>query len=286
MATKKLYGAEGRGDLLNFDPENLVLVKDPKHPLFDVRAIEPPDTAFESLVVSIMAQGVIEPVIIARDGESVLVAAGRRRVRAAIEANRRLKKAGAEPVYVPCKWTRGDDASLLGISIAENAIRKDESPVEKSRKAQRLIDLGRSEEDVARVFGVSLGAVKQWLTIGELAAPVQDAIERGEIAAAVATQLAPLSKSEQPKALVKLKEAGNTKGASAVQAARKVRDGVPTDSKEINLLGRRFVQRLVENLPEDSVVRETLQAMLGDLPVSKISDDDVAAAFRAAKRKS
>jgi ParB family chromosome partitioning protein len=47
----KLYGAEGRGDVLNFKPEMLSVITDPKHPLYDERIELPVD---EAMVLSIM----------------------------------------------------------------------------------------------------------------------------------------------------------------------------------------------------------------------------------------
>ena len=97
--SKKLYGAEGRGELLLFDPNTLTIVSDKKHPLYDERATMPVD---ERLVESIMKSGVLEPVIVRRNGEDekgrpiVEVVDGRQRVRAAIIANHRIGEQGGE----------------------------------------------------------------------------------------------------------------------------------------------------------------------------------------------
>src|SRR6201996_6712504 len=51
---KSTYGAEGRGDLLMFNPETLKVVTDPKHPRFDPRVEREID---EAMVASIMRTG-------------------------------------------------------------------------------------------------------------------------------------------------------------------------------------------------------------------------------------
>jgi ParB family chromosome partitioning protein len=52
--TKKTYGAVGRSDLLHFDPEDLLVVTDKDHPLFDERALKNPE---ERVIASIIKKG-------------------------------------------------------------------------------------------------------------------------------------------------------------------------------------------------------------------------------------
>src|SRR5271154_2336900 len=101
MGTKNLYGAEGRGDTLNFLPENLKVISDPKHPLYDPRVEREPS---EEMILSIMRQGVLVPLSVHRDGEDGIVNDGRQGRAATSGANRRLKKEGGEPVLCPCVW--------------------------------------------------------------------------------------------------------------------------------------------------------------------------------------
>lgn len=97
-----------------FDPEQLKLVTDESHHLYDPRIHLPID---EAMVKNIMVNGVIEPVIIAKEGQDVIVVDGRQRTKNAIEANKRLTAEGKEPVKVTCIIRRGDDASLFGVLI-------------------------------------------------------------------------------------------------------------------------------------------------------------------------
>lgn len=86
------YGANGKSNVLFFDPESLHLVTDTSHPLYDERVHLP---LSESVILNIMELGVIEPIIVWKDPESgkTCVVAGRQRVKNATEANARRKRA-------------------------------------------------------------------------------------------------------------------------------------------------------------------------------------------------
>ena len=83
-----------RVNAFSLDPDEVVLVTDPKHVLFDKRALLPPD---EQLVKSIMAKGVLTPIHVFRDGDKVLVINGRRRVTAARSRRNGILCNGAKP---------------------------------------------------------------------------------------------------------------------------------------------------------------------------------------------
>jgi ParB family chromosome partitioning protein len=85
------YGASGKTNVLMFEPENLHLVTDKTHPLYDERIHLPINDA---MVLNIMDQGVLEPIIVWKDPETgkSCVVDGRQRVRHTLEANKRLAK--------------------------------------------------------------------------------------------------------------------------------------------------------------------------------------------------
>lgn len=218
MGAKHSYGAVGRGDTLNFKPETLKVITDPKHPLYDPRVERDPD---EGMILSIMAEGILVPLIVSRDGDSVYITDGRQRWKAAIEANKRLKKEGGAPVLLPCVWKRGDEKKLYEISVATNAIRSGDSPLESARKMQHLAKLNGNDLDaVARAFGCTKATVKNHLALLECAPIVQKAVEANKIPATVATKLSKMPREEQVSTLEKMVTAGATRGAAAQKAAR------------------------------------------------------------------
>ncbi len=97
MGKKQGYGSVGRGDTISFKPETLKVITDVKHPLYDARVEREPA---EAMILSIMRRGILVPMLITRDGDDVYVVDGRQRRSAALEANKRLAKAGGEPVVL------------------------------------------------------------------------------------------------------------------------------------------------------------------------------------------
>jgi ParB family chromosome partitioning protein len=236
----KLYGAAGRGDVLNFDPNMLKVITDPKHPQYDPRVEREID---EALVLSIMRLGIIEPLVVTRDGDNVIVVDGRQRRACAIEANRRLKAEGGEQVLAPCIWRRGDNAKLYEVMVAANEVRTGDSPLERARKMQHLADMGRDEEQIAIVFGCDKRTVKSALALLECASSVQRAVDSERIPITVAVQLAKLPRDEQSKKLEEMESAGATRGKKAKKAlaGEKQENGLRVRS-------RRVIERLRQEL--------------------------------------
>ena len=92
---------------------------------------------------------------------------------------------------------RTDDGDAMGIMIAANENRQDDSPVIRARKAQRYIDLGRSEEDVAITFGIPLTSVKGLLSLLDLDDQVQVLIHERRLSQTAALTLRDLPREQQ-----------------------------------------------------------------------------------------
>ncbi|WP_330996353.1 hypothetical protein [Burkholderia gladioli] len=65
--SKDAYGAKGKGNLLDFDPDDLTLVVDESHPLYDERVHWPLD---EAMVRNIDFQGVLQPIEVSKNPET------------------------------------------------------------------------------------------------------------------------------------------------------------------------------------------------------------------------
>jgi ParB family transcriptional regulator, chromosome partitioning protein len=210
-ASRDSLNAKGKRDAYMFDPEDLVLVTDEKSPIYDERVHLPVD---ESLVLNIMfapdgvPQGVLEPITVIRNSETgkVEVAIGRQRVKAAREANKRLKKAGLEPVRVPAMIARAQTHRAMGMLISENEHRQDDTPLGRAKKAQRYLDLGRDEAEVATLFGISQSSVKNLLSLLDAPAAVRHAVEAGKITASEGYKLARLEPAEAKEKVEELLE--------------------------------------------------------------------------------
>jgi ParB family chromosome partitioning protein len=214
-----------RLNAFSFDPDDLVIVgldttDGPDHPLYDERiklAVNP------ALVANIQVYGVIEPVVVAKSDDVVVVVNGRQRVRAARAANEQLRKAGCELVSVPVILRRGEDGHLVGVMISANEQRTDDELPQKLKKLERLLALGRSEDEAACAFGVSKQTIKNWLTVAEASPELRKAVISGQLPQTAALQLAQLPRAAQAEALQELEEAAALGTKPTTEGARQLK---------------------------------------------------------------
>ncbi len=131
------------------------------------------ETELAELADSIRAQGILQPLLVRRDGDDYELVAGERRLRAA-----RMAGLGRVPVVV----REISDAEMLEISIVENVQREDLNPMEEADAYQRLIDaFSLTQEETARRVGKSRPAVANMLRLRQLPEPIKEAIRAGEL---------------------------------------------------------------------------------------------------------
>jgi len=250
--------SEGRSDLFSFDPEKLVIITDKAHALYDERADMPLDEAF---ILNIMHYGIIQPIVFRteenEDGVTIaVVVAGRQRVRAAREANKRLVARGDLPIRVPGVRRRENDHGTIGAMVAENEGRKGDEMLVKAAKARRMIETyGYSEEKVAMTFCVSVATLKRYMLIDESAPEVRDAFVRGDLPAGAAVELAKLPRGKQAEAVASLRNQGKVGGkghAGANDAAKDAakQGGAPSVKERQHLRSIKQVKLLLESLKE------------------------------------
>lgn len=248
----RLAGAT-KGDVFFILPEDLVIITEKDHPLFDERALLEPD---EKFIRNIAMKGVFQNVVVRRNGETVEVVAGRQRVKAAREANKRFIAEGKEPMRVPCVIKRGDDADLFGITLSENEHRRDDGMLTKAKKLQRFLAMGRTEDEAAVIFGVTTQSIKIWSKLLDLHPKVQTAVEKGSISASAAAQLHSLSRDEQVEKLAELESAGTKNTVEKVRAVASGKDPVKRPSRKT----------LIEAIESDQTphdVRDVLKWVVG-----------------------
>lgn len=227
-----------RTDTFMVEPERLTFVTDKNRPNYDKRIDLPVP---ERMVRNVMVYGIIQPIVVTKNGDAIEVVTGRQRVKAALEANKRLDSEGKLPIRVPCIVRRGTEADLYGVTVSENEQRQDDTPLAKADKAQRLLNMGKTESEIADIFNVSRQTICNWLKLQTLAAPIRQAVERGEITATAAGELSALSGDDQKKRLEEMKSQG---GKVTVTRARSVAKG--GDSRPIVRLRSR--KEITENL--------------------------------------
>lgn len=210
---KQAYEGRGRGQYWNLDPdEDLTIIgldteDGEEHELYDERIKKP---LKEATIVNMMSIGVQVAVKVRKvkvDGKiRTEVVDGRGRTRHAREANRRLRKAGDPPLFVPCVVEKGGEEHMANVMISLNEHREADETVVKAKKAARLLGRGYDLGQVANSFGVTKTAIGNWIKLLECTPKVVKAVTDGKISASAAVALHGLEKKEQLAQLSKLLE--------------------------------------------------------------------------------
>ncbi|HVB07233.1 MAG TPA: ParB/RepB/Spo0J family partition protein [Acidimicrobiales bacterium] len=140
------------------------------------------EEALSSLVDSIRAVGVLQPVLLRRasDEEFELIA-GERRCRAA-------RRAGLQTI--PALVQVVTDAASLERALVENLHREDLNPIDEAAAYQQLIeDFNFTHDEVSRRVGRSRAAVSNALRLFQLPATVQRLVRDGTLSAGHARAL-------------------------------------------------------------------------------------------------
>lgn len=127
------------------------------------------DAALDALAKSIVANGVIQPVVVRKVGaEKYQIIAGERRWRAA-------QRAGLTKVPVVVKDTSGTTrAQILEWALIENVQREDLNPIEEATAYQRLAqEFSLSHEDIAARVGKDRSSVANTIRLLRLPAEVR-----------------------------------------------------------------------------------------------------------------
>lgn len=177
----------------------------------------------EHEILFAMVHGVLQPVIGQRDGDTIVIVAGRGRVRKLRAANERLLKEGSEPWKLPVIIKRGDEATMVAIATAENLHRRKISPIWRAHQANLLLEKGKSKAEVASLIdGVTEAQLENILLLLQLSTKVARAVTSGAFSATAAAVLADLPKAEQDAKLDELISSGEIK-ATVKETINKVR---------------------------------------------------------------
>lgn len=116
----------------------------------------------EELTASVKEKGILQPLTAVRLGKHIdryNIVAGNRRLEAA-------KAAGLKEC--PCIVSEMDDKEQASIMLIENMQRKDLNPYEQGKGVQMCLDLGMSEEDIAKKTGFSKETIRHRKKLAEL----------------------------------------------------------------------------------------------------------------------
>lgn len=126
-----------------------------------------------SLSQSIKENGLIQPILVTKNGEYYTIIAGERRWRAAKIAG--LKK-------IPVIEKKLSDIEIMEISLIENLQREDLNPMEEAMAYKRLVeDFSLTQEEIAKRVGKSRPAIANSLRLLNLDARVANYLVEGTL---------------------------------------------------------------------------------------------------------
>jgi ParB family chromosome partitioning protein len=169
---------EKRGSALNVAIEDLRPRKHQPRQKFD-------EAPLQEMAESIRALGIVQPLVVTREGQGFVIIAGERRWRAA-------QKAGLKEV--PVLIREATETQALELALVENIQRQDLNPLEEAEAYQRLIgEHGLTQDDLARKVGKDRSTVANALRLLRLPEKVRDLVWEGQLSMGHARALLALS---------------------------------------------------------------------------------------------
>jgi ParB family transcriptional regulator, chromosome partitioning protein len=145
------------------------------------------DARLEELAQSIKANGIIQPILVRRDGSAYRIIAGERRWRAA-------QRAGLQRVPVVVREVSQGDKQLLELALIENLQRENLNPVDEALAYQRLADdFSLTQDQIAAAVGKDRSSVANFMRLLKLPEEVRGDLAAGALSTGHARALLPLS---------------------------------------------------------------------------------------------
>jgi ParB family chromosome partitioning protein len=133
------------------------------------------DAKLEELAASIKANGIIQPILVRRTGNTYRIIAGERRWRAA-------QRAGLQRVPVVVRDVADGDKQLLELALIENLQREGLNPVDEAIAYQRLADeFSLTQEQIAAAVGKDRSSVANFMRLLKLPEEVQADLASGAL---------------------------------------------------------------------------------------------------------
>lgn len=197
--TRKPLG-RGLGALLSAEHRSGAGVEEPYE--IEINLIEPgpmqPRTRFdqvklEALAKSITENGVVQPVLVRRQGTRYELIAGERRWRAA-------QLAGL--TRIPAVVREVADDKLLELALVENLQREDLDPIEEAHAYKRLVEtIGLTQESIAERVGRDRSYITNYLRLLRLPLDIQRLVQEGKLSTGHARTLLGISDIEAQRRL-------------------------------------------------------------------------------------
>lgn len=215
-------------------------------------------TKLAELTESIKEHGVIQPLIVRKNGGKYEIVAGERRWRAAKTA--KLKT-------VPVIVREYDNAKMAEIALVENIQRHDLNAIEEAEGLKRLMnEFGFNQEQAAKKIGRSRTAVTNILRLLNLPASVREAVSRETLTMGQVRPLLSLENAQEQEKLAliiaeqglsaraveeivkKIKNGEEITFENDAEQTKKAKETRKNKKTEISIYCRDFQNRLIELL--------------------------------------
>lgn len=219
----------------------------------DINAIKPnanqPRRSFDEekiqeLADSILAHGLIQPLVVRRQANGYEIVAGERRYRAA-------RKIGLKTV--PCLVRVLTDEENMLLAIIENVQREDLNPIEEALAISQMIGTyGLTQEQVSKSIAKSRPYITNSLRLLKLSESVREMVVAGEISAGHARTILAIDDEDKREELAKaiVREGLSVRDVEKIAGGIKAKRGRPA--------GRKPVKNV-----DVTIIEQELKALLG-----------------------
>jgi ParB family transcriptional regulator, chromosome partitioning protein len=198
----------------------------------------------QALAESLTAHGLLQPVVVRKQGDRYQLIAGERRLRAAVQAGW---------TEVPVNVIEADDREVAELAIIENLHRKDLSPLEKGQSFQRYLEqYGSTQEELAKRLGIDRSTIANLIRLLELPEAVQDAIRKGTITQGHARALLPLGDEHEQVAFCDRIQRESLNVRQTETMVQEMIDAA--DAEPLNVIGRDGKQRRPRRAEDEQIV--------------------------------
>jgi ParB family transcriptional regulator, chromosome partitioning protein len=131
------------------------------------------DSSLRDLAASLKRSGLLQPVVVRRQGQQFQIVVGERRWRAA-------RLAGL--THIPAVVRDTTDAESLELALVENLLREDLNPMEEAEGYQRLLgEFDWTQEELGQRVGKDRSSVANCLRLLKLPGVIQDDLRAGRL---------------------------------------------------------------------------------------------------------
>jgi len=162
------------------------------------------------LTASVLEKGILEPLIVRRQGSEYQIISGERRYQAAIQA---------KLTEIPCVERDVDDRETVEIALVENLQRKDLTPFEEADALAHLASqYGYTHEMLAKRIGRARSSITEMLSVANMPDEVKQLCRLADISSK--SLLLQIVRQESPEKMIALVEKISREGLSREQARR------------------------------------------------------------------